>query len=260
MSLFKMVTREVVVSWVLFAMTETLHKDNVRRLLLQQALQNVDRNIVYGPVFDVVEDNVAGPHVENVVEYVLVQALIQPQGTLVLFTASDLPSESGETHFQAFILDTTNEILWVLDPARAPKGRMIYTSNIEVYLENNLPQGYHKRNLPTSAACQTNERDVFCQSWSLWLQIQAVLRFGQRVVVPTDQRERYALLLSFFQQALMYPQVCNALKTEYLHVLEEYRESVLEGVSRREQPRYIASMKAVDPCQIIMSMLPEEME
>jgi hypothetical protein len=248
--------RELVVSWVLYAMRFVFNREDIRTRVLQNALADLP-GLTYGPTWTPVD----GAGEQALLAYVRSQAA-SATGP-VLFTASNLPDpETYETHYQTFILDPRSRLLWAIDPSRTAAGREgVYAAPMARFLGDRLPRPYRLRYVPVSATCQTDENDVFCQTWSLWLQIQAVRALGERVAVPSSQQERYALLLTFYQDALRLPNVCEALTHQYADELVFHRTSILQGarVPKTQRVAFMSALRAVDPCAVLRGMVPEDM-
>ena len=68
-------------------------------------------------------------------------------------------------------------------------------------------------------ACQIHENDVFCQSWSLYLQIHGVVRFlktgnlNYAPDIPLSQFHKYEILLNFYKSIV--PIICVELNKVY---------------------------------------------
>ena len=112
---------------------------------------------------------------------------------IILFTVANLPNANNESHYMTFILNNITKQLIIIDPALVNGKPGIYSpyiaiQTIEPFVNNN----YDVKWLDTSNTCQTDKNDVFCQSWSLYLQI---MNCNSNVIdIPQDQFCKYEVL------------------------------------------------------------------
>jgi hypothetical protein len=85
-------------------------------------------------------------------------------------------AEPIETHYQTFIVDTANKILIMIDPSRKHGGSGIYDPfaawYVGTYISSRIECFSFWLNLQNP--CQIYNNDVFCQTWSLYLLIEAM--------------------------------------------------------------------------------------
>ena len=101
---------------------------------------------------------------------------------IILFTLSNKPKNTmdpdmRETHFQSFIMVNSIRTIFAFDPAMStniPVG--IYYPGAIIQIEtlfNNMSNlGYTIVRPNIQYACQIDKSDVFCQTWSLYLQYE----------------------------------------------------------------------------------------
>ena len=200
----------VVVSWVLYSLRELLGYENVRNKILEAKLKEIP-NLVLGKTFSLEYK------IPDLQDYL--KKVIQQVNKRILFTAANLPDlVTGETHYQTYVVDTKAKTVIMIDPSRRPSGKGIYPpivsrEVIKPFFEAN---GYSVNWIDVTTACQIKKQDVFCQTWSLYLQVQSVLNPGVRINVPKTQDKKYELLLQFYQSLLKYQGFCDDLQKEFI--------------------------------------------
>jgi len=233
----------VVVSWVLYSLRELLGYENTRNKILQAKLKEIP-NIVLGKTFSL-EYNVND--LKNYLKNVLLQ-----KNKRVLFTAANLPDLStGETHYQTYVVDTQSKTVIMIDPSRRPSGKGIYPPIVsrEVIKPFFELSGYTVNWIDVSSACQIQKQDVFCQTWSLYLQVQSVLNPGVKINVPKTQEKKYDLLLQFYQSLLKYQGFCDDLQKEFI-------DSVKTAKITKQQKLQVSKSNA---CAILTAMTTKDM-
>jgi hypothetical protein len=227
------------VSWVLYALRTVLGYEHVRAAVLKRYVGHLP-DVTIGRTF-------AGVYrYRDLTGYIRTQ--LQASGR-VLLTASNTGRHvrpTTETHYQTFIIDTTARVVTAIDPARRPRGRGIYRPIIteDVVAPTAMEAGYDVVWLETTHACQGNKDDVFCQSWSLFLLIVAVLYPDDVVLVPRAQVDRYAELLSFYKELMELSTVCDELRIEYTEAIARHPDR--------------ASLARVDPCMVVRTLAPTD--
>jgi hypothetical protein len=243
------IEREDLVSWVLYAVRATFEEESTRNNILKLFLLD-NPYIEYGRTF-------TGEYDEREL-YDYIRNVARQRDNIVLFTASNLPDiVSGETHFQTFIMDNRYKKVWIIDPARNTDGSegiydpIIGKSLIRTFTKNGFKVEWFTT---LGSTCQINEKDVFCQSWSLYLQIRLVL--DGEVFIPLDDIERYQLLLDFYQYLTHFDFFCTSLNHNYQ---EAIKNDLKVGYSRSWQEEVKYSYLKYYPCQILQSMTVGEM-
>lgn len=248
---------ENVGGWLLLALREAMGDPGVRNAILQKHMgTTVKRVVEFGRTFE------AGFTLKQLESYLTTIVAPKKKVRYLLFTAQNLPDKrSGETHYQTFILDYPQKSLWVMDPARTPTGKGIYRPFIalDVVIPFFKEREWTTEFAPTSSACQKGVRDVFCQSWSLFLQIEflkMLLEEGSvhTLDIPSKKEERYLLLVQFLQKALAIPKVCDQVSASYTHLIQSH-PNLVQGASTQQQKKRIRdTYLAVSPCLLLSRM------
>lgn len=213
--------QEHVFGWILFALRQTMGLEEIRNLILQTEFQ--DDDIKFGKTFGL------GLKKKQLLEY-LGNIIRKPRNKNYLtFTAINEPKESLETHYQSMILDYKNKILWILDPAIDPiTGQGIYECDITLQTINPffIKNHWTVRYSPVTCACQLDERDVFCQTWSLYLQIELLKKLKTQEIqhiesinIPSNKRQRYELFVEFLKKIIEIPEFCREFENQYTDVI-----------------------------------------
>lgn len=255
----------VVASWVLIHLRETMGSSFVRHAILRKALGSLE-GVTFGK-------DLLTPVNWNSADKVLTQTLTNTG--IVLFTASNLPdATTGETHFQTFLVNPSAKYVLMIDPARKPTGAEgIYsafasTESIRPFYES---KGFRVDWVLTTFPCQTKEEDVFCQSWSLYLlietfknQLKPEKNRVNKLPIPRSQKEKYAVLLEFFKECIQIQEVCSQLQKEWTAFTKKtsaWDESLFEGLKTVKEKKELKSYYAsIDPCDFIQKMTVELMQ
>jgi hypothetical protein len=217
-------SKEQIISWVLFSMRAIMEEEAVRNAILAEALPPT---IVLGPTF-------TGEYSVADVEAYTKSIFTSPK--IHLFTVSNLPDlKTGETHFQTFVY--ANKTLYVGDPAYKGvsvngkiKNKGIYTAKIGDHLMKLATKNAIKAEwIRLTSPCQTSFEDVFCQSWSLLIQLEFIKNgFNMPIEIPCSQDERYAILLESYKEIVKLPLVQERLKEEYVYSIKHADEVGVE--------------------------------
>jgi len=243
-----------VMGWLLLALREAMGDPVVRNAILQKEV-GTPRGVEFGKTFEY------GFTLKQLEDYL--DALFRKRGVrYLLFTAQNLPDKrSRETHYQAYIVDYRRHHVWIMDPARTPSGKGIYHPFIsnDIIIPFFTKHGWKAEFVPTTSACQRGLRDVFCQSWSLFLQIEFVkmlltLGHTQALEIPSRKEVRNQLLVDFFQRALSVPAVCDQVTTSYQHLICTHRDLVAGVSSVQEKKAIRESFLQFSPCRLLMKM------
>ena len=236
----------IAVSWVLYSLRELLGLEDLRQIILEKELHSIP-GLVYGKTFSMEYK------MSTLVNYL--KKIIKLKDKRILFTAANLPGiteeDMGNTHYQTYIVDTKNKSVILIDPARKPSGQGIYPAyvtveEVEPFFQEN---GYTVKWVNTSAACQVKMQDVFCQTWSLYLQILSTINPDKRINIPVSQEKKYEVLLDFYKHIMRYDGLCDMLNTQYV-----------ESVTTNDIPQKLkAQLLKLNPCSILESMTPIDM-
>ena len=243
----------VVVSWVLHSLKIVIGLEDIRNIILKHFLEPFSVNIQFGKTLGLETSKT------KLLKY-LETTLQKSSPQYVLFTAINRP-DGGETHYQSFVLDRRLKKLWMIDPARSPCGGGIYkpyisTETIAPFFQTH---GYDCQFIKTSSPCQTCTDDVFCQSWSLYLQIrftQSLLseKKQQILSIPSSQDQRSSILLKFYQSVLQIKKVASELVAVYQHIIRTHRSLVRDVKSKTERQQIRQYYLQVDPLKIMRTI------
>lgn len=204
---------------ILEALREFVGYSDIRQYIIKMALGDID--VIIGETF-------SDGNLSKLKAYL--KKILKIQG-IILFTATNIPNkETYESHYQTYILDNNNKLLLSIDPAIRPSGNYgIYGPHIstDIIIPFFDKKGYiTKWVLPTNT-CQTNIRDVFCQTWSLILQIDTLKQYLNGIKVPRPQipklqAKRYTLLLNFYKGLMNDNYLCQEFSSEYGKYMCDY--------------------------------------
>lgn len=255
-----MVGHDVVVSWVLYALRMTMGLDNVRRMILRKEIKD-NRMVEIGRTFGT-EDTEA-----DLIGYL--DGIVRThKKRYLLFTAMNIPDEDMQTHYQAFVVDYRNRSLYMIDPARRVRGQQgIYCAYVS---ENTIApffrtHGFSTTWVKTSHPCQTSIHDVFCQTWTLILQIHLMnhlLASSSDIIIPipTSQMARYAILADFYKHCVSdIKGVCDEVATEYSDVIL-HNPDIYGGPKNKKQRATIRSrLLKINPCTTVADLAPKDL-
>jgi len=234
----------VTVSWVLYAIRETLGLEDVRNMILKNKTNNDD--IEYGPTFTL--SNTYDDIYKTVLDFIrdsTKQYMVFTANGSVRFNKKKRVRYTNdlESHYLSFIVNKTDKIVLMVDPARDNGKPGIYNPYIGIKLApffKNLK--FDVKWLHLSNPCQQKYHDVFCQSWSLYLTIKWFewLGFINDVTIPNSQNEKYSELLRFYKNLLCY----SKFKEE---LIESYNKSIENHTDYDELKKY-------NPCEILKNM------
>jgi len=246
-------------SWVLYSIRETYEKQNVRNKILKHILHNGITRRGYIPVYGkTINNRTSQSSLKSYIEELTTQYPPDPDSKLVImFTVSNqYDPVTHETHFQSFIYVPGSAIIYAFDPARdCWQDEGIYAAHAVDEVED-LIKYYNDSKKTIDAnlqitvafpevveACQIHDNDVFCQTWSLFLQVFAIFtllttgKVEENPIIPVDQFEKYQILLNFYKKTV--PIICDELRKNY---------SSLPNLPT-------AYKKGIDPCDILMNMV-----
>lgn len=245
----------IAVSWVLYSLREIVGLSTLRNQILAAFLD--DDNVEFGKTFG------AESSVTELQEFLESKIRQEKKGKrFFIFTGINRP-RSGETHYQGFIIDYKDRMLYIADPAWTQAGPGIYKPFLaqQQVIPFFKSHHYNSQFIVTSYPCQTSAQDVFCQSWSLYLMIEFLNRFGQIIPIPQSQIQRYDILLTFYQEiAERVQEFCPLLRDYYLRHVSRHR-SLVHGIRCPHERRQKRNLyKSIDPCLVLQkNMRPLDM-
>jgi hypothetical protein len=242
--------RSTAISWTLHAMKSLLGLKTVRNKIIKK-FYPVIKNIAKSETFDAFQSPAA------LVDYCTEIMHYQPY---VVFTASNQAEDTAEpeTHYQTFYLDNVQKHLYMIDPSRKNNADGIYTpfiarDTIQPFYEKH---GYVCEFIEMTNPAQSCVRDVFCQSWSLYILVNFLQDGLHNVPIPRNQMERYTVLLNFYQ-VIMHdlPTLKKELQKEYISELQANKNLVLADGTDADY-HYLLTM---DPVSLLWQMQAEDM-
>ena len=150
----------------------------------------------------------------------------------------------------------------MVDPARKiHKGKMvegIYGAHIAGAIARWARElGYATHWVRVDNPCQRDERDVFCQTWSLYLQAAFISNSfeGTGIIhIPKDDDERYAILAelyrSFFKDNEHFCAIFNA---EFTRIIKENKSSI-------SSKYYKTLSRTREPCKHIQKLTAQSLQ
>ena len=262
---------EGIISYAVYAMRDTLAEESIRNNFLENIhIKELGTQKGVNVIF---EKTLAQASVKKINSFLKSLIKKTKQNDIVLFTISNRPDPGGEeTHFQTFILLANMNTIIAFDPARkkapgmsahmekekAEKYWGIYgdyaIDDVVKFVKNfNLtsPIKLNVEYAPVSQTCQIDESEVFCQSWSLYLQYQFLYNLlstgkPKAVPIPKTQEQKYKLLAEFFRLIIKLEKTQKVLKEMYISAIQTQLE-----------PK---SWETVDPVSIIINITGPQLE
>jgi len=242
--------RSTAVSWTLHALKSLLGLKTVRNKIIKKFYPLI-KNITKAETFDAFQSP------EALLAYCAEIMHYQPY---VVFTASNQAEATAEpeTHYQTFYLDNVTKHLYMIDPSRKNKADGIYTpfiarNTIQPFYEQH---GYVCEFIEMTNPAQSSERDVFCQSWSLYILLNFLQDGLHAVPIPRKQLERYTVLLNFYQVIITdIPSLKKELTKEYVSELEANKKIILTDGTEADY-QYLLAM---DPVSLLWQMQAADM-
>jgi hypothetical protein len=242
--------RETAISWTLHAMKSMLGIKSVRNKVLKHFYPAI-KNLSKANTFDAFDP------AENIIKYVESIMTIDPY---VVFTATNMAEavDVPETHYQTFYVDNINKQVFAIDPARKNGEDGIYTPFVSLDLLKPLfeKHGYTFTFIEMTNPAQSSIRDVFCQSWSLYILLDILQKGVHKVKIPKPQLERYSVLLNFYKEILQIPTLVQTLKKEYIHELKANKDVILSD-GTEEDYKHLLGM---EPALLLEQMNKKDME
>jgi hypothetical protein len=209
---------EKIISWIVYCLRILLGDEKVRNIIQNRILQN--DKIYYGKTFGIDNGNKEKRNI-IITQYLdfIIKVENKDYATFTISNHPDLITE--ETHYQGFMIDYKNKKLYIFDPAFTTKGSGIY----KPYISEDLVLPFFESNswktefIVFSNPCQTNQRDVFCQTWSL-IMIIKMLNYNYNDI-PIKEKDKYVVLAEFYRQIIEIPEIYNIFEEIWKETLEE---------------------------------------
>lgn len=253
--------RTIAISWLLYSIRVVMGMEEVRKKIIIAGYPKI-KNKRLIRTFDAFQQYETPPFTDKKEEIIAYCKQISVCKKPVVFTASNIQTdvEDEETHYQTFIVNNQQKIVYVINPSwdkNAPNQYGIYEPEIayrviQPFFEN---LRYDVKYIELSNPAQETTEDVFCQTWSLMILLDILNRGPRVVVVPKLQSEKYKLLLSFYQNVFQeIPMAAAELNDVYAKTVRENARIIREegGIDSK----HIDSICAMD---LLFSMTPKEM-
>jgi hypothetical protein len=252
-------------SWASFVLRTTIGTEEIRNNILNNYLKNIPNasNIEYGPTFTV---GVPKKKVYNFLNKII-SYMKNNEDKIVLFTCnSNFGTASKkliETHYQTFIIQTRSRRITMIDPSRLRDKIGYYGPWAAMFVFYYIKARVHDTKfywLNLSQPCQVKyskndeDADVFCQTWSLYLQIQALLQNANTINIPYNLSDKYNLLMNFYIQLLDTPEFRAELITRWNGKNNDLDENK-EYLTKEQLDNY----KKLDILQIVKNMTGEDL-
>jgi hypothetical protein len=269
------VPRAEVASWVINSIRNTLGEQDIRNDVISKLVE-LPANVVLGETLVLLyketgsKDKQVSNYKAKVTKYINKITAPKEADKIYLFTVANPPEgeDAPETHYQTIILNNVEKKVYYIDPAHTEKGEEgIYAPHaVNNLIHPNLhAKGYSEEWLPVTHAAQTTEKDVFCQTWSLYLLVQGVqLLPGQKITIPSRVKNRYQVLINFWKGiAATSEAFCEVLLSDFHHRVQNEIKAILEesnNVNAANIPAILAHYMAVNPCEFIKTLTVKDIE
>lgn len=238
-------------TWIIYSLRNVLNNPDLRNKILKKNVSNShidEKEIVYDTEPGKITHT--GDYEDEELYTYLFSNIFKNDNKIHAFTLANKADESsGETHFQTFIVDNEKKIIYGIDPARTNRGPGIYDAIAGDYLkeqiEKKLTQYKFQWAVP-NRACQRSSKDVFCQSWSLLLQMDFLKNnLAYRIELKPKQKELYSILIEFYKEN--YKLICPYLRNHYLKTLKERKDGDF-GDDQKISNDVYKNLKSINIC------------
>lgn len=279
--------------WTLETIRSLCEEDDVRNSVLIYMLSTnfpeFLNNFYFGETLDILDPSqMPGGSLEAYIQHIL--QISHTTGKNYLFTLDNGADGESQTHFQSFIYLAVEKTFIAIDPAKVNKlskiqGRdAIYdgkaVKGLRKAIQKNFKHlGINLHELEITNAAQTRNEDVFCQTWSLYLQVNYMLNILHYyktynsidinnvplVNIPPGQLNRYRVIDSFYKQILHMPfltnhnilpqqngQISNYLNQEYLKVINLGKAGLWPS-KKRITAKDHTKLQKLDPSALILN-------
>ena len=241
---------------MVFSIRSTLEIPKVRKQVLELLTKNSDLT------FKDLGLVVGGPKYKKELKEVA-DKVVEGKKDIYVFSLQNQHDEKFETHFQSVIVKTNpREVIW-FDPSMSRRGNPgIYEPHagleFEQIMKKKKPK-YRIRRNPVTETCQLVYTDVFCQSWSLYLQymylkdniLKNSSKSANRVKIDEDYSDKARVLLSF------YKKICKEVESFGKKLEKEYKAN-LNHYSKEEEYEELKEVKRqikdVDVCDVVRKL------
>jgi hypothetical protein len=229
--------------------------DEVRNDILRYYLQSLKQYpIEYGPTFSI------GTPKEKLYKYLntVIKSIKDEDNKIMLFTCNNSYGSYSktkkiiETHYQTFIIQPKQKRITMIDPSRRRTQIGIYhpyaAMVVYFYIMSRINDcKFYWLNL--TDPCQVDfstssvNDDVFCQTWSLYLQKEALLTNKNVIVIPYKITDKYEILLKFYKDILKN---IKLFRDEFILTWNKYVKTQKMDLGDINILDYIMNMKSED--------------
>ena len=256
-------TNKIVADWILYSMRFVLSYPEPRNLVLSSSDWF---GFFQTKGYDILTTETYGNGIsDGELHSNLIDFLNAGPNKIILFTLSNDPTatsdpDNAETHFQSFVIINHIHTIFAFDPSGVGGSPGIYNPGAiqqmnAIIKTAGLPYNivYPNINVP----CQRFKSDVFCQTWSLYLQYEFMRQVSHhllslsslqdfetekiKIVIPETQIEKYRLLNSFIQSVIQLPDIQTALE-------DQFNKDVID------HPDHIAYSYEINPIDVITQL------
>ena len=256
-------TNKIVTDWILYSMRFVLSYPEPRNLVLSSSDWF---GFFQTRGYDILTTETYGNGIsDGELHSNLTDFLNAGPNKIFLFTLSNDPTatadpDKAETHFQSFVIINHIHTIFAFDPSGVGGTPGIYHPGAIQQMDSiiNTSKLPYKLVYPNiNVPCQRFKSDVFCQTWSLYLQYEFMRQVSQhllslrsledfaieriKIVIPETQIEKYRLLNSFIQSVIQLPGIQTALE-------DQFNKDVMD------HPDHIAYSYEINPIDVITQL------
>ncbi len=244
------------ISWLMYALKIILGDESIRRYIIlyyNPELRNRGKHVIR--TFDAfLRNKTTDEKKSSIIQYC--GNMCKRKG-VVVFTATNIQQDllDNETHFQSYIINNKDKKLTIIDPAYNRNKRGIYEPEIsnEVIIPFFESEGYDCKFIELINPAQKSKKDVYCQSWTLYILLQK-LRQNEYLTdnsldIPEDQLNKYDMLVQFYKQIFNdMPELKENLLAEYEGVIVDSNGP--KSLSKNEKEKLLQ----YDPIDLLMNI------
>lgn len=200
-------------SWILHSLRETLEYRTVRNRILRENLKREfkdNKQVAFG-------ESIINEGDENEYRKAISQIALNIKKSkkyYYLFTVSNMYDPvSNETHFQSFIYEKPTNRLNIIEPSLGYYNTQATEVTVEIFKKF---FNFEKKNIVNRRnKCQFGSSDVFCQSWSLYIQYLKIVKIlkNDNTDIVIAKNRRFNLLLDFYKSNIDF--YCKELKKSF---------------------------------------------
>jgi hypothetical protein len=260
--------RKIAISWAIESIKTVLGYEDIRNSVIQYYFPHLE-HVEDMRTFDAFQQYEMPPFIDKALEITdYCEDLIVDDSVsgIVLMTAANIQDSARDiyTHYQSFIIDKDKKRVFAIDPASTADGVGIYEAAITetVVLPIFRSYDYDCKFLTLTHPAQTNKADVFCQTWTIIIMIQALRQMFAssagyigviQIPAPRPKLRKYGVLLDFYKEILgCIPVIGEALQEDYLYQIENNKDEISKYADCEK-------IRAYCPVDLFLSMTAEEL-